>query len=223
MPSLSSSSPSTFTPFQYRLQPWKFLYLTSTVSYTLLFRLPYHSIRCLFPSLRSGWSYTRALMIPLIRVFCETLYATGLEAMIVDPSKRPKDADADKRGWVLIPPLGALEGELAELAARNGLKPEPVGGYWFGVRGEDGLAGQRAGEGEKVVLYLHSGGYVVRPSPPSCPCSCSSKKMGTATDALATSVIQALLSLDWGRVFAPEYHVARSSPSTTANPWPTQL
>ncbi|KZT55480.1 alpha/beta-hydrolase [Calocera cornea HHB12733] len=199
------------TPFRYRSLPWTILYLSMVIPSTLLIRLPWYSLKYLLPAgrPRKSWPFSRALIVSVIRVFCYAIYDTGFQFTTTDPTIAPKDWE--KKGWVSVPPAsGAIQGEILELARKNKIDTEnSISGYWFGERGADGKAGQPAAEGEKVVLYFHSGGYV----------------MGTATDGLATAVVSGLLSIDvlFTRVFSLEYHVAKAAPWDPAAPWPTQL
>lgn len=157
----------TYTPFRYRSFPWKVLYLSTVIPAVLFIHLPLLCFLHIFPSARPrrSWSLVRSLTVFGVRIFATTIYDTGFEFMYTDPTVQPKDAE--KLGWVRVPATaGTVQGEILQLAERNKVDLDVhIGGYWFGERGNDGKAGQAAGKDEKVVLYFHSGGFVVCSDP----------------------------------------------------------
>ncbi|KZO97106.1 alpha/beta-hydrolase [Calocera viscosa TUFC12733] len=201
----------TLTPFRYRSLPWKILYLATVIPLALFVQLPWLCLLHLFPSRRPrrSWSLLRTLTVFAVRIFCTTLYDIGFEFMYTDPTERPRNAE--KRGWVRIPAVPQkIQGDILELAKKNKVDIDcPIGGYWFGDCGPDGTAGQLAGEGEKVMLYFHSGGYV----------------LGKANDLGAMTVIYSLRSMRilFKRLLSVEYHVAKSAPFEPSGAWPTQI
>ncbi|KZO97105.1 alpha/beta-hydrolase [Calocera viscosa TUFC12733] len=156
----------TIKPFRYHSVPWTVLYVTSVIPTTLFVRIPWYCLKYLSPSgrPRKSWPFSRALIVALIRVFCTTIYDTGFQFTTTDPTTDPTVAPKgwEKKGWVPISATSdKIQGELLDLAKRNNVDLESnIGGYWFGERGPDEKVGQSAREGEKVVLYFHSGGYV---------------------------------------------------------------
>jgi hypothetical protein len=57
--------------------------------------------------------------------------------------------------WVDAISDGVLFGEIAAMAKINNVAPARVYGYWYGQRGADGMPGQQAVAGEKVLYHFH--------------------------------------------------------------------
>ncbi|THG98512.1 hypothetical protein EW026_g3676 [Hermanssonia centrifuga] len=147
----------------WQAQPFKAFYITYIFTTLITIRLPVWSIACLLPALRprSSWSYSRSLWVKLYSVFFKVIFNTGsCKFLRIDPKTFIKDAEEHGLVWIDATPE-LVVGEIQEYAKRNGVAAAQVAGYWFGKRDEKtGLAGQRAGPDEKVMLQFHCGGWV---------------------------------------------------------------
>jgi hypothetical protein len=75
-----------------------------------------------------------------------------------------------KSVWVgAVPSL--ITGQLKEWAEVSNVKSIPVPGYWMDSKGSDTKAGERAKPDEKVIYFLHGGGYFFLSAHPSSPTS----------------------------------------------------
>lgn len=142
--------------FQYRRQPVKSLFLLYVGLSILFVRLPYWVVTSLVPAWRPrrSWSMRRTIMVRVMVVFVDALFKTQLPPPAQD--LKTVEKEASKNGFVWIDPTPELiGGEIKAMADRNGVRPERIPGFWWGAKGPDGVAGQLAGKGEKVVYYLH--------------------------------------------------------------------
>lgn len=133
----------------------KALYLLYTALSTLILRIPFWALSALPRSnrARASWGVGRAITIAGLRVFVDTVFQIGLPAA-EDPEKAAQTAD--KTGFVWIKPTPDLiVGEVKRLAELNGVDAQRISGYWYGARGSDGNAGQKAGVDEKIIYQLH--------------------------------------------------------------------
>jgi acetyl esterase/lipase len=149
-------------PFAFRSQPLKALYVTYTTG-SVIVRLPlwvfYYAIPGTRP--RRSWTLSRTLINALYRVFIDYMWATQPMLMPTPAAvEAGGTAEADGLVWIDATPQLVTD-DIARLARVNGVEAEKTAGYWFGPRGVDGKAGQKAGPNEKVVYYFHGGAFVV--------------------------------------------------------------
>lgn len=144
--------------FYWRHQPLKLVYL-AWVALTLIFiRLPLWTFLYLIPALRprSSWTLRRSLIVKVLQVVVPAVFNTdAFDATRVSPHVFEKNEE--EVGLVWIDPAPELVvGEIKEYARINKVGAVPVPAYWVGEREpETGLVGQRAREGEKVILNFH--------------------------------------------------------------------
>ncbi|KAJ6551454.1 alpha/beta-hydrolase [Mycena capillaripes] len=196
-------------PFRFRRQPQKSVYIFFNVLIILWVRLPFWTLRNLLPSWRprKKWGLGRALIVEIINAATAVMIETNLPA----PQTLEKLAlSADKTGFVWVEPTPDLiAGEILHFAELNGVEPARVGGFWYELN--NGLVMQRAAEDEKVIYYLHGGGFVMGSGGPSFPPS--------------AVTVQGFLEYlpQIARVFALEYRLASGPPFTPLNAFPAAL
>ncbi|KAJ7588054.1 Alpha/Beta hydrolase protein [Mycena floridula] len=103
-----------------------------------------------------------------------------------------------------------IVGDILEKAKKNGVEAVRTGGCWFGERGSDGKAGQKAKLDELVHYRFHGGGFVQGTSDPS----------NSANKALFGGLLE---HSKVGRVFALEYRLSSAAPFGWRNPFPAAL
>lgn len=145
--------------FPFRHQPLKAIYTIGQVVY-LVATLPVSLIFYAFPSARprKSWPLKRAIMGRVVRTWIDTTWKTSLDP---PPPLPHTEQDATSLGFAWIEPAPELVvGEIAEIAKQNGVKPERVGGFWYGPRDASNRAGQKAAPGERVIYHIH-GAYPI--------------------------------------------------------------
>ena len=96
------------------------------------------------------------VLVKIYRTMIDASFQTTFGPFCVDPVEVEKRGKAEEDGLVWVEPAPELiVGEVAECAKINGVQAERRAGYWFGKRGPDGKAGQRAGPDEKVIYSCH--------------------------------------------------------------------
>jgi acetyl esterase/lipase len=110
-----------------------------------------------------------------------------------------------------IPPTSHLiHGRVKEWANLADVQPLDIPGYWYHHPKYDVETGAPAEEGEKVILYLHGGAYMMDTAHPS-GMNCQ-------------SVIGFLPhSMTVRRVLSVEYRLSSAAPCGVANPFPAAL
>lgn len=158
---------------------------------------------------RPSWTLRRNLIVSGFRAFIDILYST---ALMQPPSLEKAAQDAQKLGFVWVDPAPELVvGEIKEMAEANGVEAKRIAGFWYGPRGSDGAAGQKAEPGEMVIYHMHGGGYVMGTGHPS--------------DFSMRTCFNGFLEFFPGkpRVFAVEYRLCSAPPFGAANPFPAPL
>ena len=144
--------------FRYSRQPWKSLYVAYVVV-LVAFRLPVWTVLALIPATRPrrSWPVSRTLRVWLIDIIVKTWFRVGF------PRQPVVEGTPEDTGCVWVEPISDefVVGEIKLMAEKNQVKPERICGYWHGQKGADGMVGQRAGPGERVLYYFHGGGYTV--------------------------------------------------------------
>ncbi|KAJ7176627.1 alpha/beta-hydrolase [Mycena filopes] len=200
--------------FKFRRQPLKSIYIFVAVLAILFVRLPFWILRMhnLLPSWRPRrkWTLTRALIVEIINAATAIMIETHL------PTSEPLEKlvlSSNKTGFVLVEPTPDLvAGEILHFAKLNGVVPATIGGFWYGVSGDEFSVDQRALPDEMVIYHLHGGGFVV------------DGQRGSIFSPSATTVDGYLHHLPQiPRVFALEYRLASGPPFPVRNPFPAAL
>lgn len=221
------------SPFPYRRQPAKALYIAYFALSALLVRIPYWLLTASIPALRPrrDWPFKRAFMVPLMRATVRALFAVGFPA-IPDPADvRPTPRDVE-RGFVAVPPVpdDLVVGEVREMARVNGVEPRATYGYWYTAAGVQGRGDHPARDGELVVLNFHG---TSKFHSPSYTCLYSLHAGGgycletpSPSGFGAPGVCAGLLahgSPRLTRVFAGAYRLVAAAPFARKNAFPAAL
>ncbi|KLO05519.1 alpha/beta-hydrolase, partial [Schizopora paradoxa] len=142
-------------------------------------------------------------------------YVVQVEKRIGGNSPSPNDLDTDPSVHgvnVNGVPSTFITGRLKEWAEYARVSPARIPSYWlYGPNVE--LAGEASDpSGEKVLLYLHGGGYVAFSAHPSSP-----------TAIIPLSILQQCEGLNIKRVFCVEYRLSSYDPHPRQNPFPAAL
>ncbi|EMD35344.1 hypothetical protein CERSUDRAFT_116141 [Gelatoporia subvermispora B] len=198
--------------FAFRRQPFKAIYKTFNVLY-LLVSVPVWALIAVVPAWRPrrSWSVGRTLMVKFIRAYIGLMFNTTLP-----PSPPPAiiaaSPSAQEMGFAWVDPAPDLvTGEIRDVAEINGVKPEKSSGYWYGPRGPDGAPGQTASKGEKVILHMHGGAFVMGTSHPA------NTPMVACYNGFLEHFPKGM------RIFGCDYRVSSAAPFPPANPFPAAL
>ncbi|KAJ7205972.1 alpha/beta-hydrolase [Mycena pura] len=197
--------------FAFRHQPLKSLYLASAIFLLLFVRIPIWTIQYSFPfgRPRRQWSLGRSLIVSALGFFIDVLYTTSL---LPSPSIEKLAEKGAEAGFVWIEATPSLiHGEILEKAKTNGVEAVRTGGFWFGERGADGAAGQKAGPDELVFYHFHGGAFVMGTSDPST----------SANKTLFLGLLRHNTKVR--RVFALEYRLSSAPPFASRHPFPAAL
>ncbi|KZT28688.1 alpha/beta-hydrolase [Neolentinus lepideus HHB14362 ss-1] len=202
--------------FTFKSQPLKAFYLLYTALSVLFVHLPYWIIEASIPALRPrrSWPMSRAIMVHILRTFQDFVYATGFPSIPPVTASPQNTSEADRqlgKVWIDGVPEDMIRGEVLEAAKINGVRAEPVSGFWYGKRGLRDEVGMHAKASEKVLYYLHGGGYTTG--------SASPKDMWP-------SIINGIVDSSSGlltRSFALDYRLSRAPPFGTVSPFPAAL
>ncbi|KAJ3768471.1 alpha/beta-hydrolase [Lentinula raphanica] len=196
--------------FSCRRQPLRTVYATFGAIF-LLIRIPLWVLRNLLPSFRPrpSWSLARSVILEILNAATAILLEIGLPE---EKSLEIMALASDKNGFVWVEPRSDLvTGEIQQFAEANGVSSERIGGFWYGPKDSKGCVGHKAQPGEKVVLFLHGGGFVAGSGAPS--------------SALTATICNGLLEHTplITRLFALEYRLAAGPPFKIQNPFPAAL
>ena len=148
-----------------------FCYLITIPLIRLPFWLIYYSWRPNRP--RKNWTLSRTINAQVLRKLTRLPFKLGVvlgqDLSLEVPQEELESVNAR---FVWVPELGEedIVGVVAEHANRAGVKSIAIPAYWMLKEGTKwSLEYDKAGEGEKVMLYIHGGGFVVRFFPPLFP------------------------------------------------------
>ncbi|KAI0731328.1 alpha/beta-hydrolase [Earliella scabrosa] len=198
--------------FQFRGQPFTALFCVYLFLSLLFVKIPYWTIRYALPSWRPvRWSLGRMVLVKIYRTMIDASFQTTFGPFCVDPVEVEKRGKAEEDGLVWVEPAPELiVGEVAECAKINGVQAERRAGYWFGKRGPDGKAGQRAGPDEKVIYSCHGGGFVLGSAHPSFSSGYICREM-------------LKYARGYERIFQIEYRLAWTTPLPEQGAFPAAL
>ncbi|KAJ6574703.1 alpha/beta-hydrolase [Mycena capillaripes] len=183
-------------PFAFRHQPLKVLYLTSAICFLLFVRIPIWTVQYAFPfgRPRRQWTLRRSLIVSCLHAFLDVMYSTTI---LQSPSIEKLAKEGGNSGFVWIEATPSfIVGDILKKAKQNGVEAVRTGGFWFGKRGTDGKAGQKAGPNEMVFYHFH------------------------VNQTLFGGLVQ---YSKVGRVFALEYRLSSAPPFDCRAPFPAAL
>ena len=139
-------------------------YLITIPFIRLPFWLIYYSWRSNRP--RKSWTLGRTINAQILRRFTKLTMKYGVvDGYDLSLEVPQEELELLNARFVWIPELGEedIVGVVAEHANRTGVKSIPIPAYWMLKEGTKWSPEyDKAGEGEKVMLYFHGGGFVVR-------------------------------------------------------------
>jgi len=164
-------------PFTHR-QPFKTIYLLGITVVVLFIQVPYWLIYYSWPPNRprKSWTLRRTIHVRILRKLTQLSFKFGVhdgrDLSLEVPQEKLEPLNAR---FVWIPELEKedIVGVVAEHAARVGVKSIPIPAYWIlkeGVKWSPEY--DKARKDEKVILYIHGGGFVVGLFSPLTPSSC---------------------------------------------------
>ncbi|KAJ3842224.1 alpha/beta-hydrolase [Lentinula raphanica] len=196
--------------FSYYWQPWKAVYI-SFGAILLLIRIPYWVLRNLLPAFRPrrSWSLARSVILEILNATTAILLEIGLPE---EEHLKSIALASDRNGFVWVEPRSDLVmGEIQQFAEANGVHSERIGGFWYGSKDSGGRVGHKARPGDKVVLFLHGGGFVAGSGAPS----------SALTATICNGLLEHVPMIS--RLFALEYRLAAGPPFKIQNPFPAAL
>ncbi|CAE6458613.1 unnamed protein product [Rhizoctonia solani] len=191
----------------FHLRPFGFLYMLYK-RILILAKTPFQAVLYLLGvnKLRSSWTLKKVLVLSAIREIINAPARTGISGGR-DHTKEvaAKDCLDAKFIWVNGVPDELVVGEIKRLAQACGAQSVRIPAYGFGNWGS---SGDLARDGEKIVLNLHGGGYII----------------GTAhPEDLTANIPRGYLSYGISRVFSVDYRLSTTHPYPTVAPFPSAL
>ncbi|EJD03418.1 alpha/beta-hydrolase [Fomitiporia mediterranea MF3/22] len=188
------------------IQPFKGIYVGCAALGLLFIRIPYWTLRNLFPSWRprASWTIRRCIDVNMTR------YMMGLGNQVGGlehyPSyKELKVGNGVNGVWIdAVPEL--ITGDLKKWADTASIESIKIPGYWYHKTGEQINMDEAAKSDEKVILDFHGGGYMALSAHPS-----SSVSLVVRTVLAHSPSVRRALSVEY-RLAAPG-----------ANSFPAQL
>ncbi|CAE6481758.1 unnamed protein product [Rhizoctonia solani] len=160
---------------------------------------------------RASWNWKKTLVVNALREIIETPMETG-DFRGRDHTKEvaPRDCNGARFIWVDKVPSNLIAGEIKRFADACGAESVRVPAYGYGRWGT-GAEIPLAHDGEKVLMHIHGGAFV----------------MGTAHPEDITSYIPRGF-LEFGRAtftrtMSVEYRLCSSDPHPAKSPFPTAL
>lgn len=142
---------------------------------------------------------------PLSEFFAyNTLSSSGI---VLQPNHRSVPKFPNTKHIWLDPKPNVIQGDLQNCATISGVEPIRIPGYWIDRKGNDTPLNQPPQPNEKVLYYLHGGGYVTHTANPAYD----------LTSRIADKLLDCHPS--FRRSFAVEYRLT----SGRVNPFPTAL
>ncbi|KAK7053375.1 hypothetical protein VNI00_004001 [Paramarasmius palmivorus] len=196
--------------FPYHRQPLKGLYLTYQFFSTVFIRLPVWVVLSIPRSLRprSSWDFKRALLTRLIRHMGAVSEKTG--PLIKSPNHLAIVPGDGVLGVWIEPATNYITGDLKLWSQVANVHPIRIPGYWLHKEGSTIDVAAPPMPGEKVVLSLHGGGYIILSAHPSDHTSAVGRGLLKYSDVVH-------------RIFSVEYRLSSYKPFPEENPFPAAL
>ncbi|KAK2463212.1 hypothetical protein APHAL10511_004867 [Amanita phalloides] len=196
--------------FAFRHQPLKGIYIAYELLSTLLVRVPWWILRSTLRSWRprKSWSLARALRVHIRRHLSKVSHQVGSPSTV--PNHLAIQPGPNVNGiWVdAVPEL--ITGDLRAYAANASVSSIRIPGYWMYEQGSSLEIASAPTAAEKLVYFLHGGGYTLLSAHPSAPTATISRGLLDFADSVH-------------RIFAVEYRLSSAEPFTVANPFPAAL
>ncbi|KAL5506932.1 hypothetical protein ACEPAH_6388 [Sanghuangporus vaninii] len=166
---------------------------------TILVRIPYWVVTNLTPAQRprKSWSLKKAVFLRFVRAWLKGYERAYMKLVSLPPSDQNVDTGKAVNAVYIEGAPELITGKVKEWAEKAGVSAERVPGYWMHKEGIDIAVEAKADESEKVLYFLHGGGYTMLAAHPSDPCgnivrgfleSCPSIKRSFSLEYRLTSV-----------------------------------
>ncbi|CAE6424431.1 unnamed protein product [Rhizoctonia solani] len=174
----------------------------------ILVKIPFHAVLYFLGvnKLRRSWTLKKVLILSAIRELINAPATTGITGGR-DHTKEvaSKDCQDGHFIWVDSVPDELIVGEIKRLAQVCGAESVRIPAYGFGRWNP---ARDLARDGEKIILNLHGGGYII----------------GTAhPEDLTANIPRGYLSYGISRVLSVDYRLSTTHPYPTVAPFPSAL
>ncbi|PCH43927.1 alpha/beta-hydrolase [Wolfiporia cocos MD-104 SS10] len=197
-----------------RKQPLRSVYLGAQKVYTEIVRVPSWVLSNLPKSRRPrpSWSLRKCVQVPKLRLYSEFgPIAEKAGPVHRWPTHRAIVEGPGVKGVWLNPNPSIIHGAVKEWAAAASVEQTRIPGYWIDKPGSDTPAGEEPASDERVILYLHGGGYISASAHPD-----------NLWATVPRTVLSACPSSSARRALAVEYRLCDIAPQYT-NPFPAAL
>jgi len=136
----------------------------------LFVRLPWWVIKYTQPwnRPRASWTLKRCLMVKTIKWLLATdIKLPGLSRKIAD-HRAIRAGNGVNGVWIPAAPE-LVVGQIKEYASAAHVEPARIPGYWMHKEGLNIAVGQKPSKDEKILYFIHGGGYVAFSAHPSDP------------------------------------------------------
>ncbi|KAL5522376.1 hypothetical protein ACEPAG_8392 [Sanghuangporus baumii] len=140
---------------------------------TMVLRLPWWVITNLTPAQRprKSWTLKKAVFLQFIRAWLVGLERSSMKLISTPTSDQNFDSSEAANGVYVDGTPDLIAGKIKEWAKTAGVGAERIPGYWMHKKGANIVVEQKPDEDEKVVYFLHGGGYTMASAHPNHPCS----------------------------------------------------
>ncbi|TFK53955.1 alpha/beta-hydrolase [Heliocybe sulcata] len=156
---------------------------------------------------KRGWGLARTVRVKTWRT--SVFVSRTFGKIMVFPDHRAL-APGQNGLWIDPVPESLIVGRIKDMAAKAGVGPVKLPGYWVDKSGAVVPIGAPPRAGEKVVLHLHGGSYSFLSATPK-----------DVTRHVGLELLKRCPSI--GRVFSIEYRLTTTPDNQPAYPFPTQL
>ncbi|KAL5496063.1 hypothetical protein ACEPAH_3156 [Sanghuangporus vaninii] len=140
---------------------------------TMVIRLPWWVITNLTPVQRprKSWTLKKAVFLQFIRAWLVGLERSSMKLISTPISDQNFDNSEAANGVYVDGAPHLVTGKIKEWAETAGVGVERVPGYWMHKKDANILVEQSPDKDEKIVYFLHGGGYTMASAHPDHPCS----------------------------------------------------
>ncbi|PCH43942.1 alpha/beta-hydrolase [Wolfiporia cocos MD-104 SS10] len=183
-----------------RKQPLRSVYLGAQRVYTEIARVPSWVLSNLPKPRRPrpSWSLRKCVQVLKLRLYSEF----GLIAEKAGPAhwwpthRAIVEGPGVKEVW-LNPNLSIIHGTVKEWAAAASVEQTRIPGYWIDKLGSDTPAGEKPASDERVILYLHGGGYISASAHPDNLWATVPRTVLSYTNPFPTALIDAIAGYNY--------------------------
>ncbi|OCB90935.1 alpha/beta-hydrolase [Sanghuangporus baumii] len=140
---------------------------------TMVLRLPWWVITNLTPAQRprKSWTLKKAVFLQFIRAWLVGLERSSMKLISAPTSDQNFDGSEAANGVYVNGAPHLVTGKIKEWAETAGVGAERITGYWMHKKDANIVVEQKPDKDEKIVYFLHGGGYTMASAHPDHPCS----------------------------------------------------